>query len=93
MILKRSKFANLNIGMDEAPENKEEKPSRQDNVKPYVKYSGMAFQMIGTLLLAAFAGIKLDEYFATENPWFTIVFLLVGVIGSMVLTIISISKK
>ncbi|TXK37189.1 AtpZ/AtpI family protein [Pontibacter qinzhouensis] len=58
-----------------------------------MKYSGMAFQMIGTLLVAAFAGIKLDAYFETENPWFTIVFLLVGVIGSMVLTIISISKK
>ncbi|WP_241739009.1 AtpZ/AtpI family protein [Pontibacter beigongshangensis] len=79
--------------MGEAPEHKEEKPPREDSVKPYMKYSGMAFQMIGTLLVAAFAGIKLDEYFATENPWFTIGFLLAGVIGSMVLTIISISKK
>ena len=79
--------------MGENPGEKKEKESRQENVKPYLKYSGMAFQMIGTLLVAAFVGVKLDAYFATENPWFTIAFLLVGVIGSMVLTIISINKK
>ncbi|MFD2999941.1 AtpZ/AtpI family protein [Pontibacter toksunensis] len=78
--------------MENKPEQKP-KPSREDSIKPYVKYSGMAFQMIGAMVLAALAGRWLDGYFSTEKPWFTIVLLLVAVIGTMVLTIISISKK
>ncbi|GHA65949.1 AtpZ/AtpI family protein [Pontibacter akesuensis] len=75
--------------------DKEDKPEkqRQDNIKPYVKYSGMAFQMIGALLLAAWAGQELDEYMGNKQPWFTIVLLLVAVVATMVLTIISITKN
>lgn len=74
---------------------KDKKPEqrRQDSIKPYVKYSGMAFQMIGALVLAAFAGQKLDDVVGNEKPWFTIALLLIAVIGTMVLTIISINKK
>ena len=64
-----------------------------DNVKPYLKYSGLAFQMIGAMVLAAFAGMKLDDYFQTQNPWFTIVLLVVAVVASMVLVIVSLNKK
>ncbi|AKD05538.1 AtpZ/AtpI family protein [Pontibacter korlensis] len=80
--------------MENTPE-KEQKPEqrRQESIKPYVKYSGMAFQMIGALVVAAFAGRKLDAYMGNEKPWFTIALLLVAVIATMVLTIISINKK
>lgn len=80
--------------MDNSSE-KDKKPEqrRQDSIKPYVKYSGMAFQMIGALVLAAFAGQKLDDVVGNEKPWFTIALLLIAVIGTMVLTIISINKK
>lgn len=64
-----------------------------DNVKPYLKYSGLAFQMIGAMVLAAFAGMKLDDYFQTQNPWFTIGLLVVAVVASMVLVILSLNKK
>ncbi|WP_439880617.1 AtpZ/AtpI family protein [Pontibacter sp. MBLB2868] len=67
--------------------------SKSDNVKPYLKYSGLAFQMIGAMVLAAFIGMKLDDHFHTKNPWFTIVFLLVAVVASMVLVILSLNKK
>ncbi len=79
--------------MENTPEPEEHKNNRQDSVKPYLKYSGLAFQMIGAMVLAAFAGMKLDDYFKTENPWFTIVFLLVAVVASMVLVIASLNKK
>lgn len=64
-----------------------------DHIKPYLKYSGLAFQMIGAMVLAAFAGMKLDDYFDTQNPWFTIVLLVVAVVASMVLVILSLNKK
>lgn len=79
----------------ENPSEKDKNPEqrRQDNIKPYVKYSGMAFQMIGALVLAAFAGRKLDAYMGNDKPWFTIGLLLLAVIATMILTIISINKK
>ncbi|MCC9168450.1 AtpZ/AtpI family protein [Pontibacter harenae] len=76
-----------------APKHQKEKEESSSGIKPYLKYSGMAFQMVGVLVLAAFAGIKLDDYFNTTVPWFTIILLLLAVIASMVLTIISITKK
>ena len=78
--------------MDQTPDQKP-KPSREDSVKPYLKYSGLAFQMIGAMVLAAFAGGKLDAYFQTENPWFTVVLLVLAVVASMVLVILSLNKK
>lgn len=79
--------------MDNAPEQKKPEKRGRDDVKPYVKYSGMAFQMIGALVLAALAGRWLDGYAGNEKPWFTIVLLLAAVIGTTVLTILTINKK
>lgn len=75
------------------PENTPPEKSKGDNIKPYLKYSGLAFQMIGVMVLAAFAGMKLDDHFQTENPWFTIILLVVAVVASMVLVILSLNKK
>lgn len=79
--------------MEEKPEHKKPEQRRQDSIKPYVKYSGMASQMIGALVIAAFAGRKLDAYVGNEKPWFTIGLLLVAVMGTMLLTILSLNKK
>jgi F0F1-type ATP synthase assembly protein I len=37
--------------------------------------------------------MKLDEHFATKNPWFTISLLLIAVVTSIVLVILSLNKK
>ncbi|WP_347157472.1 AtpZ/AtpI family protein [Pontibacter chitinilyticus] len=78
--------------MENTPDKKP-KPSRQDDVKPYLRYSGLAFQMIGAMVLAAFGGMKLDAYFHTQHPWCTIVLLVLAVVASMVLVIVSLNKK
>ncbi|MDX5419473.1 MAG: AtpZ/AtpI family protein [Hymenobacteraceae bacterium] len=79
--------------MESNPDPNKPEQQRQENIKPYVKYSGMAFQMIGALVVAAFVGMKLDDFTGNEKPWFTIALLLIAVVASMVLTIVSISKK
>ncbi|EJF11263.1 AtpZ/AtpI family protein [Pontibacter sp. FD36] len=71
----------------------DQKPKGEESFKSYLKYSGLAFQMIGAMVLAAWAGSKLDDYMGNENPWMTIVLLVVAVVASMVLVIISLSKK
>jgi F0F1-type ATP synthase assembly protein I len=67
--------------------------SRQNQLKPYMKYSGLAFQMILTLVAAAYAGMWLDEKQGNKNPWWTIVFMLVAVIGTIYMVIKSVTEK
>lgn len=70
-----------------------DKDKKDNGVKPYLKYSGLAFQMIGVMVLAAWGGMKLDDHFNTQNPWFTIGLLILAVVGSMILVILSLNKK
>lgn len=44
----------------------------------YLKYSGLGFQMLGMLLFFLFVGQKLDSYFELNQPFITIVLILVG---------------
>jgi F0F1-type ATP synthase assembly protein I len=79
--------------MENMPQPEDQKPKNEDSFRSYLKYSGLAFQMIGALVLAAWAGGKLDEVMGNENPWMTIVLLLVAVVASMVLVVVSLNKK
>jgi ATP synthase protein I len=74
-------------------EPSDNKPSGQDQFKPYLKYSGMAVQMIGILIGAAWGGRKIDTYLDLKHPVFTIVLMLVGVIASMYLIVSSVMKN
>jgi ATP synthase protein I len=77
------------------PENKPTEKSTQESqaAKPYLKYSGLAFQMIGIMVLAALGGRKLDAYFGNDTPWWTLGLLLVAIAASMYLVIVSLTKK
>lgn len=44
----------------------------------WMKYSGMAMQMIGVLLAFVFGGIYLDQWLGS-GPWLTVVLSLLGV--------------
>ncbi|WMJ72507.1 AtpZ/AtpI family protein [Cytophagaceae bacterium ABcell3] len=56
-------------------------------LEAYIKYSGLAMQMIMLMLIAVWAGSKLDAYFEVKNRLFTIFLLLFSVIGSVYLVI------
>jgi len=71
----------------------QDKTSRQDQLKPYLRYSGMAFQMIVLLIIAAYGGMWLDERQGNKNPWWTIVLMLTAVIASIYMVIVSVTKK
>lgn len=91
--VKKEYLCILQKHMNQDPEKDKRTQERPGGIKPYVKYSGMAFQMIGALVLAALAGRWLDGAVGNQKPWFTISLLLVAVIATMVLTILSINKK
>ncbi|MDZ4845944.1 MAG: AtpZ/AtpI family protein [Chitinophagales bacterium] len=68
-------------------------PSKKKPSNDYLKYSGMAFQFLGAILLGVFLGQWLDRKFNTEKPVFTITLSLFFVIASLVLTVKDLLKK
>ena len=54
-----------------------------NNKNSYIKYSGIAFQLAGLILMAYFIGNALDKKFQNTVPYFTlalIVFVFTGYI-------------
>ncbi len=46
-------------------------PKPSHPVDSALKYSGVGFQIVGTAVLGFFLGLKADEWFHTEKPYFT----------------------
>ena len=71
--------------MEELHPQKKKNPKSPENkgIKDFARYSGIAFQMIGIILLTTWGGIKLDKLTGTNKPVFTIVFSLLGVFAAI----------
>ena len=57
-----------------------------DKTKSFAEYSGIAFQMLGTIGLGVYAGLKLDEWRGTQPLW-TIVLSMTAIGASLYLFI------
>lgn len=66
-------------------ENLEDKPKKQ--VKNYVRFTGAAFQMAGTIVATAFLGVWLDKKFNPGGSMWTLICTLTGVVVSMYIII------
>ena len=75
------------------PENENQKETNRKSANVFMRYSGMAFQMIAVLLVAAYSGQWLDNHYQNEQPWFTLVLLLIGVTASMYLIIKTVTRQ
>jgi F0F1-type ATP synthase assembly protein I len=60
------------------PLENEKKSDNKNKLNAYVKYSGIAFQMMLIILLSLFGGIKLDEIAGIEFPIFTLTLTILG---------------
>ncbi len=56
-----------------------QKQKKQEQLNPYLKYSGLAFQMLATIGIFVFIGYKLDEWFDKSTPVNLIIFSLIGI--------------
>jgi ATP synthase protein I len=70
---------------DKQPYQKNQKPKNLQNkgLKEFGKYTGLAFQMIGIILVAVWGGVKLDHITGFKRPVFTIIFSLLGVFAGI----------
>lgn len=69
----------------------EDKAKKQ--VRNYAKYSSMAFQMLAAIGLCTWAGVKLDDYFQTKFPVWTLVLLFIGIFGGMYWSVKDLIRK
>jgi len=58
----------------------------------YIKYSGIAFQMIAIIGILTFIGYKIDGNKAHDTPWVTAAMALAGVFISLYLVIKSVKE-
>ena len=82
-------MTNLKEDQEQKEKNlKNKKPDKEGNgLNDYAKYSGIAFQMIGVILITVWGGTKLDELLKLETPVFTIVLSLLGVFSAIYIAI------
>jgi F0F1-type ATP synthase assembly protein I len=71
--------------MEDTQPQKKKNPKNQQNkgVGNFTRYSGMAFQMIGIILITTWGGMKLDKITGFEKPVFTIILSLLGVFAAI----------
>jgi F0F1-type ATP synthase assembly protein I len=62
-------------------QNKFQKPKKK--VDDFIRYSGLAFEMIVIMAVGVFAGIKIDRWFDLSFPAFTLVLMILSVIGAI----------
>jgi len=62
---------------------KNQKNQGSKGIKDFARYSGMAFQMVGIILVTTWGGIKLDELIGFEKPVLTIILSLLGVFAAI----------
>lgn len=64
-------------------EEKEKSNNKKSQLKNWAIFSGIAFQMGATIFVCAWIGKKLDERYPMEKNWFTIGFVLFGLVASV----------
>jgi len=70
-----------------------EKKDLKENIKFYGKYMGLATEMFGILLLAAFVGQWLDHKFETSRPLITALLIVLALVGVLFKMIKDLDKK
>jgi F0F1-type ATP synthase assembly protein I len=69
---------------DQEPlKKKNPKNPQNKGIQDFGRYSGIAFQMIGIILVTVWGGVKLDKLTGWHTPVFTIVLSLLGVFAAI----------
>jgi F0F1-type ATP synthase assembly protein I len=63
-----------------------------EQMKNYMRYSGIAFQMGGTIFAGAYLGKWLDATYPMDKKWFTMILTILAVVLSLYTTLRLINK-
>ncbi|MBK6571011.1 MAG: AtpZ/AtpI family protein [Saprospiraceae bacterium] len=64
----------------------------KSRVNAYLKYSGLAFQLFGTMAIGAIIGRWIDQKMSTEKPYFTLLSVTIFFIAAMVWVYVDLQK-
>lgn len=67
--------------------------STTEKTTSFVQFSGIAFQMLGTIGLGVWGGMKIDEWQDNQRPVWTIILSLTAIGASLYLFIRQLTKK
>ena len=79
--------------MEHGDENQKKKDktdgieAEKQALNSYVKYTGVAFQMMAIIGLSAYIGYKTDQYYEHKTQWVTAIACVLGVFLSIYQTI------
>jgi ATP synthase protein I len=66
---------------------KNPKSPANKGIRDFARYSGIAFQMIGIILITTWGGIELDKHTGFKTPVFTIILSLLGVFAAIYIAV------
>ncbi|MEN8119339.1 MAG: AtpZ/AtpI family protein [Bacteroidota bacterium] len=72
---------------------KKQKPKTKAPLNNWVKYSSLSIQMVITILVGFFGGLKLDEFLQWRFPIFTVVLSLLAIFAALWFAIKDFLKK
>ena len=75
------------------PDNQEKSNGKKKQPNAFLKYSSMATQMAVIIVIFAYSGIKLDEYYQNEIAYLTGLLTILGVLIAMYFMIKDLIKK
>ncbi|MDP2337247.1 MAG: AtpZ/AtpI family protein [Bacteroidota bacterium] len=61
--------------------NKNQKPRKQFD--DFIRYSGLAFEMIAIMGIGTWSGTKIDQWLDLKFPVFTLVLMVLAVLGAI----------
>ncbi len=50
----------------------------------FIRYSSLGFEMMAMIVIGTFLGFKIDQWLGNSFKWFTLVLMVLSVIGSVV---------
>ncbi len=50
----------------------------------FIRYSSLAFEMMAMIALGTFLGYKADQWLNTDFKWFTLILMVLSVLGSVI---------
>ena len=70
----------------------EDKDKKSSGAKEYMRYSGMAFELIGLMVIAILAGKKIDQWLHFDTAYGTLSLLILFLIAYFVRVYYSLMK-
>ena len=71
----------------------EMKEEEKDAANSYLKYSGMGFQLAGTIAVGFFIGYGIDKWLGTKQPFFTLGFSVLFLVLAFYIVFRNLMKK